>query len=102
MGKFLLDQYTYLHFATGIVVYFWGIKLQHWILIHVLFEIIENTPSGINFINKNLTFWPGGKPKPDSYVNMIGDNIGAILGWISAYYLDIMGQKFGWYQKHIN
>ena len=47
MGSQVFDQYTYLHFAVGIIVYFWGISLENWIIIHTLFEIIENMDMGI-------------------------------------------------------
>ena len=59
----------------------------------MLFEIIENTRYGIKFINDKLFFWPGGKPKSDSFINIVGDNIGAILGWLMANYLDKLGVK---------
>jgi len=101
MGKLLFDQYTYLHFATGIIIYFWGIKFKNLIYFHILFEFIENTTYGMYFINKYLVFWPGGKPHSDYFINIIGDNIGAILGWLSAYYLDNLGEKLNWYKKHI-
>ena len=102
MGKYIFDQYTYLHFAAGIIVYYWGISLPAWICIHYLFEIVENTKYGMNFINKYLPIWPGGKPKADSIINIIGDNIGAIIGWLSAYLLDMLGSKYNWYQRRIN
>ena len=38
---------------------------------------------GIKFIN-NYTFWPGGKPGPDTLKNMVGDTFFATLGWYSA------------------
>ena len=91
----------YLHLATGIISYFWGISLKNWIILHTLFELIENTTYGMYFINKYLVFWPGGKSYSDSFINIIGDNIGAILGWLSAYYLDNLGEKLNWYKKHI-
>ena len=101
MGKQLLDQYTYLHFAVGVIVYYWGIKLSTFMLIHTLFELTENIEYGMFIINKYLTIWPGGKPYADSSINIIGDSIGAYLGWMSAYYLDTLGNKFNWYKKHI-
>ena len=33
-----IDQYSYLHFASGIIAYFWGVKLKLWIILHVLYE----------------------------------------------------------------
>ena len=59
--------------------------------------MIENTPQGINFINKYLVFWPGGKDYPDSAINSIGDTIFASIGWLSAEYLDKLGRKLGWH-----
>lgn len=104
MGKLLLDQYSLLHFAVGIVVYFWGISLKTWIIGHILFEYIENTPRGMQFINNNLNgLWPGGKPEPDSFINStIGDNLIAALGWLFAYYIDNLGKKYNLYTPHIN
>ena len=87
MGVKLFDKYTYLHFAVGIVVYFFDISILQWIVLHTIFEIIENTPMGMNIINKYITFWPGGKPRADTIINSFGDTIGAVIGWISAYYL---------------
>ena len=102
MGKYFFDQYSLLHYASGIVAYFWGISFKTWLIIHTLFEYIENTSFGIKFINTYLTFWPGGKPKADSVINSyVGDTIFAAIGWLCAYYLDKMGNKFGWYNMHI-
>tara|TARA_Y100001980_G_C14527844_1_gene303483 strand:- start:682 stop:990 length:309 start_codon:yes stop_codon:yes gene_type:complete len=101
MGNRLFDQYTYLHFAVGIIVYFWNISIKKWLVLHTIFEVFENTPTGINIINNYITFWPGGKPKPDSTVNIIGDTSGAIIGWLSAYYLDRLGEKYKLYSLHI-
>lgn len=101
MGLYLLDQYTYLHFASGIILYFFGFSITSTIIIHTLFEIIENTNIGIYIINNYFKFWPGGKPYRDSIINCIGDTIGILLGWISAYCIDNVGNKYGWYKKHI-
>lgn len=101
MGNKFLDQYTYLHFATGIVAYFFGISIKNWIIIHILFEIIENTKFGMKMINM-FPYWPGGKKYSDTLNNMIGDTIGSILGWYSAKLLDELGNKYGLYSKHIN
>nr|QDY52062.1 hypothetical protein 3_41 [Mimiviridae sp. ChoanoV1] len=102
MGKLLFDQYTYLHFSVGILFYFWGFDLITFLIIHIIFEYVENSVTGMKFINNNFKLWPGGKPKADSLLNIIGDNIGAIIGWVSAFYLDDLGNKMGWYEKHIN
>ena len=102
MGEKIIDQYSLLHFATGIVVYFWGISLKSWIIFHMLFEIIENTTFGKNIINNNLkNIWPGGKNYSDSFINIISDNFFAIFGWMIANYIDQMGQKYKWFRSHI-
>ena len=102
MGLKVFDQYTYLHFATGIIAYFFNISVVSWLILHTLFEIIENTNSGINIINTYLKFWPGGKPYQDSFLNCIGDTLGTIIGWISAYVLDKYGSKYKLYKIHLN
>jgi len=94
-----MDQYSYLHFASGIIFYFFGVKLRAFIILHILFEILENTMIGRNFITNYLTFWPGGKPKSDTFINSVFDIIFSIIGWVSAYYLDKLGKKYGWYRR---
>jgi hypothetical protein len=98
MGSNLFDQYTLLHFGWGIILYFWDITLFQLIIFHTLFEIIENTPTGVNFLNNTIFFWPGGKPKADTFINIIGDSIGAIFGWLIAYYIDNLGKKYDLYK----
>lgn len=89
MGQRTFDQFSLLHFASGIIAYFWGLPLLWWLIIHVVFEYIENTKIGMNFINKYIPLWPGGKQNPDSFMNsMIGDNISAVAGWLLAAWVD--------------
>tara|TARA_Y100000590_G_scaffold465618_1_gene638409 strand:- start:3322 stop:3600 length:279 start_codon:yes stop_codon:yes gene_type:complete len=83
MGKKLFDQYTYLHFAVGIVSFYWDISLKKLIMIHTFFEILENTEIGMKIINQ-IEYWPGGKLYSDSFINMVGDTIGVIVGWYTA------------------
>lgn len=87
MGLLVIDQYTLLHFATGVMAYFWGIEFKVLMIIHTIFELSENTGTGMAIINK-ITFWPGGKTAPDSNINILGDTLGAAAGWWSAYHLD--------------
>jgi hypothetical protein len=101
MGFQFFDQYTYLHFAVGIIVYFWNISLLNWVILHTVFEVLENTNVGINIINRYIVFWPGGKQSSDTIINNIGDTIGTVLGWLSAYYLDKLGNSYNWYNLHI-
>jgi hypothetical protein len=87
MGKYLFDKYTYLHFAMGIVSYYWNISFTWMLILHTIFEILENTETGVFIIHNYITYWPGGKDKADTIINRVGDTIGAIIGWISAYYV---------------
>jgi len=87
MGKYLFDQYSILHFAVGIVFYFWGISFYNSTLIHILFEYIENTTIGMTTINK-FYFWPGGKDHADSLTNSIGDTLFFMVGWYLANTID--------------
>lgn len=89
MGTKLFDKYTYLHFCTGAIMYFWGFSLTNWFILHTIFEVLENTKTGMNIITNVFTSWPGGKPYPDSLSNNIGDTIGAMLGWLSSYIISL-------------
>jgi len=89
MGLRILDQYSLLHLAVGIIAYFWSIPLFILIIIHILFEFIENTPIGMNFINSYLIrWWPGGKSHPDNLLNKSSDVIFSGIGWIISKYID--------------
>lgn len=89
MGDKTFDQFSLLHFASGIIAYFWGLPFVWWFILHAVFEYVENTKIGMHFINKYITMWPGGKQHPDSFMNsMIGDNFSAALGWIFASMVD--------------
>ncbi|VBB19011.1 hypothetical protein YASMINEVIRUS_1543 [Yasminevirus sp. GU-2018] len=96
MGKYLFDQFSLLHFSVGVIAYFWGMDFKTWFVVHALFELLENTPQGVKFIDENLTLWPGGKKAPDFLINSVGDQISAVLGFLLAQVLDEYGKKYGW------
>ena len=50
MGKQLLDQYSLLHYGSGIMAYHLGLEPLLWFLSHAAFEFVENTEGGMNFI----------------------------------------------------
>ena len=105
MGYRLLDQYSLLHFATGIVLYFWNIPFLVAVVGHVIFEAIENTRAGMDFINKYFIYpgyfsWPGGKNKADTALNQFGDNLTFAVGWLIAAYVDVTGVKRGWFEGY--
>lgn len=87
MGDKLLDKYSLLHFAVGVIFRFLNISLKTSFWIHVFFELIENSREGVKFIDEKLTFWPGGKQKSDTHLNSFGDTIFFVLGWLVADYL---------------
>jgi hypothetical protein len=84
MGLHFVDKYSLLHFAVGIIFRFFNIDFITSLILHILFEIIENTKAGVHFIDHYLTFWPGGKQKADSFINCVGDTVFFILGWFIA------------------
>ena len=100
MGLYFADQYSLLHIAVGIIMYFWNFSLLSAFILHMLFELGENTKIGMTLINQ-LRYWPGGKPQSDSILNILGDNVFFVVGWGLAYGLDKMGGAFGWYPMHI-
>lgn len=103
MGYQLLDQYSLLHFAVGIVLYFWNINFFLAFAGHLAFEYLENTSTGIKFINKYIIdpgyfSWPGGKHEADAIINRVGDNLSFVVGWLLAAYLDVTGTQNHWYE----
>lgn len=90
----VFDEFSLLHFASGIIAYFWGLPLVWWLIIHVVFEYVENTKMGMHFINTYIPVWPGGKHEKDSFANsMIGDNLSAVAGWLFSSFVE-KGFKF--------
>ena len=102
MGTQTFDQFALLHFATGIIFYFFGVSFWKWFWIHLSFEMLENMEFGMKIINDYLgNVWPGGKNYSDSYNNRLGDQISAMIGWYVAYLLDDYGSEHGWFGKHL-
>lgn len=88
MGYYFIDQFSLLHFAVGVIAYFWGVSFYLTMIIHILFELIENTNEGMYFINKYISMWPGGKSHADSLLNSTSDMIFTGIGWLISSYLD--------------
>ena len=86
MGVHFTDKYSLLHFACGIVVYYWNISFITWFIFHLIFELVENTEFGMLYIRK-IKLWPGGKSHADSWINSAGDQFYSVLGWVVAYYV---------------
>ena len=96
MGLYAIDQFSLLHFAVGILAYFWGFSALHTFVFHALFEWIENTRVGMKFINNNIPFWPGGKPYADSLLNQVTDTAFTMVGW----YMSLVADAYST-EKHL-
>lgn len=105
MGYLFLDQYSLLHFAVGVIAYFWNLDFWTAFILHTLFEAFENMPIGIQILNKlfpkdGLFRWPGDKVKADSFINTVGDTLAFILGYLLSKFLDELSNQKGWYFVH--
>ena len=86
MGFALLDEYSLLHFASGIVLYYWNFSLTQTILGHSAFELFENSDGGMRFINDYFYYNQTKllKTEPDNITNMFGDTMSCIAGYMVA------------------
>jgi hypothetical protein len=83
MGDGFVDKYSMLHFMFGFLMNAFGMGFTLTFVLAILFEWIENTPTGVKFIDEHLSwFWPGGKLKPDSFINKVGDVFFVMMGWV--------------------
>ncbi len=94
MGKYLLDQYSLLHYAVGVVAFFLDIRLSIALAIHIVFEVAENSTRVAAFLN-TLPFWPGGKAASDSLLNTTTDNVVFVLGWFTAWGANALAKNYG-------
>lgn len=72
-----LDEWSFVHFAAGIVLAQTGFSAVQTLGIHTASEIIENTKGGSNVL-KSIG-WD--RSVMDSPVNIATDTIFAMLGW---------------------
>lgn len=98
MGRTLIDQYSLLHLAVGVICYFWNLSFKTTVIGSIIFEELENTQFGMRIINR-LPMWPGGKTYSDSLINRIGDTLSVALGYIIACYVDRLAVQYG-YKAH--
>lgn len=87
MGLYFIDKFSFLHFSVGGIWRFLGFDLLSLIILHILFEYLENTKIGMKIINKYITLWPGGKPHSDSLLNSSSDILFSIFGWLFHNYV---------------
>ena len=57
------------------------ISLHYTVIFNIIFEYVENTSYGMEYIN-TIKWWPGGKNSKDSLINSISDILFVALGWI--------------------
>lgn len=82
MGQYILDKFSIVHFAVGILWRYMGFDILSLFILHTIFEIVENSKIGMHIINTYFKIWPGGKPSADTVVNIISDILISLLGWI--------------------
>lgn len=96
MGKHFFDQYSLLHFTSGILCRHLNFSFTFLLIFHILFEYVENTNKGMYFINNYFKIWPGGKNSSDTFENSVGDIIFSLIGWVCMDYLTKNNmKKFG-------
>lgn len=83
MGKYFLDQYSLLHFTSGVVCRYLNLSFILLLVLHIIFEYVENSQKGMYFINNYFKLWPGGKTSSDTFVNSFGDILFSLIGWIA-------------------
>ena len=74
----LFDQGSYFHFATGIIMYSWNLSLGAWLIIYVIWQILDYI-----FQPKSLQFPQTGS----NTIHLCWDTVATILGWYSARFL---------------
>jgi len=86
MGVKLFDRFSFLHAMWGVISYTFGIRsFIIAVVLHTILEIMENSIYGQYTINTYLPWWPGMKPKGDTFTNILGDTISFSIGWWTAY-----------------
>lgn len=80
-NKYLITKYSIGHFLLGIIWRIFSKNEKLFLFLHSLFEIIENTPFGLEFFQRN-TVWT--EYTGDSLGNSIFDIIFGQLGFYIA------------------
>ncbi len=73
MGFKFTDKYSLLHLASGVVVYYWNVSFIAWFIIHLIFELVENTQTGMHYIR--MGFWSGLPPGQDHWFPLSGPRV---------------------------
>ncbi len=86
MGELFTDKYSIYHFSSGIIAYYCGLSFAKWFVVHMIYEILEN--SRLHKELDKVEIWPGRKPKPDTIINSIGDQFYTMMGWCVGYIMN--------------
>jgi hypothetical protein len=73
-----ITRYTLVHFASGYIARRLGVPLAIWITIHIIFELWENSKSGVAFFD-SISMYTG-----DSLQNSLLDTLATVWGWMIA------------------
>tara|TARA_B100001250_G_scaffold384421_1_gene379236 strand:+ start:284 stop:556 length:273 start_codon:yes stop_codon:yes gene_type:complete len=73
----IFDPYSICHAGGGVVARSIKLSLFQTLVLHTIFEIVEN--KYLKFHPKVKEIFPD--PSPDTLLNSIGDTISAALGW---------------------
>lgn len=84
-----LDIFSSVHFGAGVVAGVFGVPLFAWMLVHILFELLENQSLGVAFFQwtEPFIFQMFGQSNRtsdyygDKAINSTVDNLMALLGW---------------------
>jgi len=71
------DAWSFVHLASGVVAASMKTTLPTFIMLHTLFELIENTEE-ISGLMKQVGF---DRRRMDTPANMLGDTVAAGIGW---------------------
>jgi hypothetical protein len=76
-NRAILDEWTFVHFASGIVLAQTGFGALQTLVLHSISEAVENTEAGSNVLRS--IGWD--RSVMDSPVNIATDTIFAMAGW---------------------
>lgn len=76
-NKALLDEWSIVHASGGIIAAQTGVTLPQFLVLHTIFEIVENADKGKGLLSKIGWDRKGG----DTFTNVLGDTISAAAGW---------------------
>ena len=84
MGDKIIDKWTLVHFIVGMIANILKLPISLFIILHIIFEIWENTKDRMCVINNTLyrVFPLGFKTEPDSIINRISDILAGTAGWL--------------------